>query len=697
MGHGKQTIANLGGYLPQLMTLIRPIFLVNLMLLVLGSFSIRAQNPIQSKIDSLQLTINKTENQDSILILLSEQLSLAKKLGDTKQQAEIEMRLGNASDYEGFDKEQHHLNALAIYEQLKDTTGIIKAIFELSQAKQLQNDYDSTRVYTEMMIGMAELAKDNASIIKGRLMLSSLYNHLALYTKSLEELNKGRILAESIKDDESIIIDILNKESFTYYSLAEYDKSAEKIKQIIEFFKKDDNPRRLNIWMNNLASVYSLCDNCVTYKVRKDILKESIGYAERANFIYGKAFAYKHLSDVYKDAGEYDSSKYYLDRIEVLLPEINKKDFTGLVSVAQGSYWNRMGNTDKGIFYFKKAYNIWEEIGRQNDLLTAARVLNDLYAKKKDFNNAYKYLKTYVSLKDTLYNEENIKKVKELELSYDFRQTQITDSLRNQEKINLLEIGYNYEAQIQKRSKYALVIVLIAIIIIAALIYTNYKKQKALAALLKIKSDEVENELSHKKLLLTEIHHRVKNNFQVLSSLLELQSRGTNDQATRNLISEGKSRVNSMALIHNQLYNADSLRVNLAEYLKNLIAEVEKSFTGKSSEVDLNVDTNFEMDVDNMIPLGLIANELVTNAYKYAGDKGLVLSISLKHQGENHILIIKDNGSGLPKNFDLSSTKSTGLWLVSRLALQLHGKYEYEFEEGAVFKVYFTQSDFTNF
>ena len=668
--------------------------LILALLFVLLAGPCLAQSQGTQTMESLQSLIDKTKSQDSLLLLYSQQLEIAKSQKDLSKQASIELKLGAASDYTGVEMQGHYYKALDIYLQLEDTAGIIRAFYEIANAKQLQNDYDSTRIYAEKSVELAEDVADTAGIIKGRLLLSSMYTHLALYPQSLQQLNMGRVLAEKMKDNQSMVLDILNKESFAYYSLENYDKSAEKISQILEILKPEGNARRLNIWSNNLASVYSLCQGCVPYERRKSILRDAIGYAEEANFTYGKAYSYKHLADTYRDEGIYDSTRYYLDQIELLLPEINKKDFTGLVSQSQAAYWSNVGDKQKAIYYFEKAYSIWEEIGSKNDQLNVASLLQKLYRGQNNYAKAYQYLNDYMSLKDTLFSQKNIEKVKELELSYEFQKKQIADSIKNEERLNLMKMSYEYEASIERRSIYILVVVVIAVLVIAALVFSNYQKQKKLAALLQVKSDQVTNELSQKELLLTEIHHRVKNNFQILSSLLELQAKGTNDPATRSLISEGKSRVKSMALIHSQLYNTDSLKISLKEYIQNLVAEIQKSFEGKTSEVSLNIDPDYEVDVDNMVPLGLIANELITNSYKYAGAQTMELAINLKHNAEFHILEFKDNGPGLPADFDLKKAKSTGIWLVSRLALQLHGKYEYEYNEGAVFRIFFTQSQF---
>lgn len=643
--------------------------------------------------DSLEQIITQTKSEDSLSKLFSAQIELAREMEDFAKLAEIELKLAKISSYDGIEMQRHAQNALNYYSAQQDTANIIDATYQIAYSKQLQNDYDSTLFFAKEVVYIAEKSQNTVSVISGRLMLSSVHNHLGQYAESLQELNRSKILAENTPNNKSVITDILNRESFIYYSLGEYDESADRISQIIEILKPEGDARKLNIWSNNLASVYSLC-NCVSFEKRKAVLKESINYAKQANFTYGKAFAYKHLADTYRDANQFDSTKYYLEQIEVLLPEINKPDFTGLVSVAQGSYWANVGNNKRAISYFLKGYNIWKTLGKKKDQMDIALYLNDLYQKQKDYANAHKFLNTYVALKDSLFSEEKIREVKELELAYDFRQKQMTDSLKNAERL----LKSEYETTLQKRSKLMILFVGVAILIVAIIIYYGFIKQKKLSQLLQVKTDQVESELHQKELLLTEIHHRVKNNFQILSSLLELQAKGVDDQATKDLISEGKSRVRSMALIHNQLYNNDSLTIHLAGYLQNLISEIQKSFEGQTSEVKMDVDPNFTLDIDNMVPLGLIANELVTNAFKYAtkNNNQLKLEVSLYEKNGQNLFVFKDNGPGLPPSFDIKTTKSTGIWLISRLALQLHGHYEYEYDNGAVFKIYFTQSEFVN-
>jgi two-component sensor histidine kinase len=198
--------------------------------------------------------------------------------------------------------------------------------------------------------------------------------------------------------------------------------------------------------------------------------------------------------------------------------------------------------------------------------------------------------------------------------------------------------------------------------------------------------------LKEKELLVKEVHHRVKNNFQIVSSLLELQSKGIEDKKALELANEGKNRVKSMALIHQKLYQNESGLVDFDEYIHLLVKELSSLFKSEN-KINTSIksdDMNF--DVDTAIPLGLIINEVITNSYKYAfsTEKENTLSISIqKSDADNFKLIIEDNGPGLSNIIDIKKTKSLGLRLVNRLVKQLHGTLNLTNENGARFEILF--------
>jgi two-component sensor histidine kinase len=193
---------------------------------------------------------------------------------------------------------------------------------------------------------------------------------------------------------------------------------------------------------------------------------------------------------------------------------------------------------------------------------------------------------------------------------------------------------------------------------------------------------QLQDSLNQKDVLLKEIHHRVKNNLQIISSMLELQTANVESESLKKVLVEGQTRVSSIALIHHRLYENDSLgTVEFCGFLKDLYKQVAAVFqkNGDKVEVFYEVPETY-FDIDTIVPLGLIANELFTNSFKYAFESGIAGTIAMsmtKMQKGNFILTYRDNGPGLPEQFDMQKASSLGLRLIYRLGKQLGGIVAY--------------------
>ena len=207
--------------------------------------------------------------------------------------------------------------------------------------------------------------------------------------------------------------------------------------------------------------------------------------------------------------------------------------------------------------------------------------------------------------------------------------------------------------------------------------------------------ERLEQLLKEKEILLKEVHHRVKNNFNVVASLLYLQSRQIEDEQARLFCRESRDRVQTMAEIHTQLYESKDLtNVRFAIYVDRLIRNLLHSYSINPSEIQVQKEIQeIELGVDAAIPCGLILNELMSNALKYAFPKetetpGLI-RIVLKEENGTVQLLVRDNGVGMPPNFDMSKLESLGLQLVQMLSEQIHGQLEFLSEQGTCFSVTF--------
>ena len=216
--------------------------------------------------------------------------------------------------------------------------------------------------------------------------------------------------------------------------------------------------------------------------------------------------------------------------------------------------------------------------------------------------------------------------------------------------------------------------------------------------------EKVTTSLREKEVLLKEIHHRVKNNLQTVSSILNLQSRTLSDPAVQAVFRDSQARVRTMALIHEKLYRSEDLnRISFAEYGHSLASYLIRSYQIPSRRVHLNVDrTDVLMDIDTAVPCGLIINELVTNSLKYAfpsdpdSPEGRIdgtrdeIRITMVQQADQCLqLTVSDTGVGFPQDLDFRETGSLGLRLVNTLVDQLEGTIELSYRDGACFEITF--------
>ena len=207
--------------------------------------------------------------------------------------------------------------------------------------------------------------------------------------------------------------------------------------------------------------------------------------------------------------------------------------------------------------------------------------------------------------------------------------------------------------------------------------------------------EQVKASLQEKEVLLKEIHHRVKNNMQVISSLLDLQANNIKEATVRDLFKESQQRIKSMALVHERLYQSQSLaQIDFMEYTKSLAQYLLRSYAPKANHIRLRYDLmSVRLSVEKAIPCGLIINELVSNAFKHAFPNGQVGEIFIglqQSQSQELVLSIRDNGIGLPSPTDFPQVQSLGLTLVKTLVEQIKGTIEWQNNNGLEFKITFS-------
>ncbi|HEX7468299.1 MAG TPA: histidine kinase dimerization/phosphoacceptor domain -containing protein, partial [Methanobacterium sp.] len=208
---------------------------------------------------------------------------------------------------------------------------------------------------------------------------------------------------------------------------------------------------------------------------------------------------------------------------------------------------------------------------------------------------------------------------------------------------------------------------------------------------------QLKNSLTEKEMLLKEIHHRVKNNLMIISSLLNLQSGYIEDKASQNIFKESENRARSMALIHERLYQSTDLkRIDFGDYITSLATELFHTYVSERNLIELKINVeDILLDINTSIPLGLIVNELITNSLKHAFPNGMKgkINIDFYLKNDHFEFTVKDDGIGFPEDIDFQNTNSLGLQIVNSLTEQIDGEIKLNKSNGTEFKITFKELD----
>lgn len=313
----------------------------------------------------------------------------------------------------------------------------------------------------------------------------------------------------------------------------------------------------------------------------------------------------------------------------------------------------------KDVFSFEEHESLYQEL-RAYDLLAEA------YEKKGDHKSALSNFKAFKKINDSIYSNESIEIIAEKDARYNQQKKDAEIALLNKEN----EIK---ETKLS-RSRAIMIISLIGLGLlgVAAIVLLQFNKK------IKKKNDTITKALKDRELLLHETHHRVKNNLQMVSSLLNLQSKYVEDKDVYEVLQKGRNRVQSMALLHKNLYVGEDLTtVDIQNYFEGLVKSILNSYNKSEDDVAFHIDANnLKMDVESVIPIGLIVNELVTNSLKHGFPKDWSgnpsIDVEMQEDESNYTLRIKDNGVGMEENLKQKANETSfGQRLIRSLSQKL--------------------------
>ena len=372
-----------------------------------------------------------------------------------------------------------------------------------------------------------------------------------------------------------------------------------------------------------------------------------------------------------------DSALYVCDRALNLRKEINSD--RGIISshTRFGEIYNKLKNYALAEEQYLIALSYLAEDTYLKKKINLYLALARNYASMKKHGEAEVYYEKHLEAYNKFMNESNIEDITTLKKDFEFdAERKERDAKRN------IELQHS-EAELairSQRNQWLLIggsiVSLLAIWGFIAYLKIRRSQKKIAGQKLKL-----EQSVKDKELLLKEIHHRVKNNLQIISSILKSQGVRSDDSRFKELMTDGQNRIKTMAMIHEKLYQNDDFRsIDFKNYTSELSQGLDGTYRKETNvAIVLNIP-KISFHIDIAIPLGLILNELLTNCYKYAFESKSAgnIQISLDEgEAENFTLKVEDNGKGMPDDYNLESSKSLGLSMVKGLAWQLNGSMNY--------------------
>lgn len=535
--------------------------------------------------------------------------------------------------------------------------------------------------YIDSVYYQSEVAKDTTLMAYSSYQKAVILKEMGRLEEATEWFNITIAHYNYLGNDRDVAM-CLNAKAGLYRQMKLYSKAIDTYNNAFAIYNSQQDSMGLSHLYNNLGNVYSEIDSF-------EIALEYYGKQEELNLAMndtgGLGFCYENRGRLFDKIGRLDEAIASLEKSVAIRRGMDQKLLLANSLFQLGSSQRKRGLIGPAERNIKEGL----EIAIQNDMAEQLRqgyfALSEIYSEKGDYRQAYESYLKQAELKDSLLNSTISEQALKIDALTDY------ETVQREQQINLLAARNEIQELHLQRSRNTLILALVGISTLAVLliwIYRSRNRIKKLYAQLEKQQKMISDSLREKEFLLREIHHRVKNNLQVISSLLKLQSRSMSDKLAQQALDEGRHRVRSMALIHQNLYqdenNLSSIKV--LGYLDQLTTELMSSYKVNHNQVRLRLDVDdIILDVDSIVPIGLIVNELVSNSLKYAFPDGREGEIAVSlHRTPDKTLNLKvvDNGVGYQK--EEINPSSFGHRLIRALSERLKAEYRLEGKNGSL-------------
>ncbi|MGB0896579.1 MAG: tetratricopeptide repeat-containing sensor histidine kinase [Flavobacteriaceae bacterium] len=512
--------------------------------------------------------------------------------------------------------------------------------------------------------------------------LGGIYDNKGNSPKALEYYLKSLKIRETkFPNDLRSLSVSFNNVGQSYYNQGDINKAKYYFEKSLEIYPKaSDNFAKATI-LNNIGIIYSTEQN---YPEALKKFEESLQIKTTIDDQKGVVTSLNSIGGLFKEQDKFDDAKDYFNQGLLLSKKIAHTEGQSISLTNLADVSNLEQQYSKGIAYANESIHLAKALHKPSLIGDAANMLYLLHKNQKNWEVALQMFELHLQMRDSIHNAETEKDLIRQSAAYDLsKKEQEIEMLSTQNELNDMKLKEN------RILIYFITAALLFTLILTVTIYYGNQKKQVINELLRQQKEEISNKNQEKELMLKEIHHRVKNNLQVVNSLLRFQSRQIEDEKVLEMFEVAQKRVLSMAKLHERMYSSNDLKhINVKEHITHLVKDLIANYT-VDKDIDLEVDVDpIPIDIIVLTPLGLIINELITNSLKYGFPdrvKGQI-SVSLKHVEGNNELLVADDGVG----YNPSTTKDgLGTKLVRMYAKQLNADLKKIDQVGTAYKLIF--------
>jgi len=578
-------------------------------------------------------------------------------------------------------------------------TNRLEAMDKIAWDGYLFSQPDSAFYFAQMQYELAEATGNKQSMADALNTQGATFYIQGNYDKALEYYDKSLKIKEEIGNKNGMA-DSYGNMGLIYSHQGNHEQALEYNQKSLNIFEEIGNKRGMAASYNNIGIIYK---NQGNYEQAMEYYEKSFKIKEELGNKRGMAISYNNIGEIYGEQGNYEKALKYYDKSLKIEEEVGNK--TGMA----GSYNNmgslafEQGNYPEALDLGKKALALAQAVGVVTEIKEASNLLYDIYKKTDQSAKALEMYELYTDMRDSLNSMNNKEAAIKLEYQYKYETQSAIDSVAHAKAQAFREEQIKRQRAELESEKTLRVILfagigLISIFLIFAInrfLVTRRQKEtiEGQKQVVEEQNKLVEKQKEEKEIMMKEIHHRVKNNMQIVKSLLGLQAGKIDDEKIVAMFEECQSRITAMATIHENMYKSDEfIRIDTREYIQTLVEQIAFSYKlGGKIELKLNIPP-IKFSSKTLIPLGLIINEIMTNAFKYAFTDRESGEVTLEVQEINnkeYQMIIGDNGIGMPMDFVHEESNSLGTELVHIFTEQLEGTIERIKQAGTMFKITF--------